>query len=243
MFGTSYIKNMNNQSFMERLKNIASIATITISSNIDFIPSWDIKDKYQYTESSRRFIGKLIISGDEILCYYISNKKEQLYIKQMLFDINKSIKYDDIIIFVENLDVICEKFHNLSFGKQNTYIILNNEKNREIIKHYKNINLHDVIENMYKQEVLISNWNKADYLLEDGTYIVCMPFINTEKISRLNWYMQENTNLNKKIEVVSLEENIEKINELLDSTYTVKAFDKDFGTGGISEMECFKEDY
>ena len=45
--GSSYIKNMDNEAYMDRLKQISSIATITIDSEIDFIPSWDIKEKNQ----------------------------------------------------------------------------------------------------------------------------------------------------------------------------------------------------
>ena len=91
---------------MERLKHIASIATLSIDSVIKFIPSWDIKEKDKFTETARRYIGKLIIENKEYLTYYISDKKEHIYIKQLLFDVNKSVNYDDIIIFVENFDVI-----------------------------------------------------------------------------------------------------------------------------------------
>ncbi len=232
--GSGYIKNIKNEAYMERLKHIASIATISINSKVKFIPSWDIKEKDKFTETARRYIGKIIIEDKEYLTYYISDKKEHIYIKQLLFDVNKAVNYDDIIIFIENFDVISKKYSNLSFGKENTYIILNTTENKEIIKRSNEINAHDLLENIYEKEILISNWEKADYLLEDGTYILYMPFINTEKIEKINWYYQENTESNRKLEIVTLKENKKKLEEILCLKCKIKTFDKDW-LGGISE--------
>lgn len=232
--GSGYIKNIKNEAYMERLKHIASIATISINSKVKFIPSWDIKEKDKFTETARRYIGKIIIEDKEYLTYYISDKKEHIYIKQLLFDVNKAVNYDDIIIFIENFDVISKKYSNLSFGKENTYIILNTTENKEIIKRSNEINAHDLLENIYEKEILISNWEKADYLLEDGTYILYMPFINTEKTEKINWYYQENTESNRKLEIVTLKENKKKLEEILCLKCKIKTFDKDW-LGGISE--------
>lgn len=183
--GQGYIKNIKNEAYMERLKAIASIATLSIDSNIKFEPSWLIKEKDIYTETARRYIGKIIIEGIEYLSYYISKKKEDIYIKQLLFDINKSFNYENIIIFVEGLDVINSKYSNLSFGKEKTIVILNDNYNKELIKKYTDINWHEVLEEIYKKEILISDWDKADYLLDENKYIIEMLFINTEKIEKL----------------------------------------------------------
>lgn len=241
MIGSGYIKNIKNEAYMERLRHIASIATITINSCVEFIPSWDMKEKDKYTETARRYIGKMRIEDKEYLIYYISSKKEHIYIKQLLFDINKSLSYDNIVIFTENFDVICKKYSNLSFGKNNTYIILNNNSNKEIIKNYKNIDVHELLEGIYDKEILISNWDKANYLLEDNTYIVFMPFINTEQIERINWYYQENTETTKKVEIITLKENADVIERTINNKCKIKTFDKNL-LGGISEMEEFKED-
>ncbi len=234
--GTSYIKNMDNEAYMERLKTIASIATVTINSNVEFIPSWDIKEKDRFTETARRYIGKLVIDSKEYLTYYITAKKEHVYIKQLLFDVNKALNYQDIIIFTENFDVINKKYNNLVFGKENTFVILNNRENKELLKKYENVDIHELLESIYGEELLISNWSNADYLLEDNTYIVSMPFINTEKIAKINWFFEENTKLQRKVEIVTLEENKSKIRELLIDKCSIKTFDKDL-LGGLSETQ------
>ena len=232
--GSLYIKNIKNESYMERLKYIASIATITIDSDIKFIPSWDIKEKDKYTETARRYIGKMIIKNKEYLVYYISSKKQHIYIKQLIFDINKSVNYQDVIIFVDSFDVLCKKYYNLCFGKTNTFIILNTDYNKQIIKEYNSIDIHELLENMYDQEIYISDWDKADYLLENNTYIVFMPYINTEKIERINWYYNENTESKRKIEIITLEQNKSKIESIIDKKCNITSFDKNL-LGGLIE--------
>ena len=220
---------------MERLKAIASIATLSIDSNIKFEPSWLIKEKDIFTETARRYIGKIIIDNREYLAYYVSRKKEDVYIKQLLFDINKSFNYENIIIFVEDLSIICPKYSNFSFGKQNTIVIVNDNTNKRLINNYSNINWHEVLETMYNKELLISDWDNADYLLDENKYIIEMIFINTEKIEKLKWYYKENSDSLKKVEIITIDENKEKIKEMVgDNRCSVKVIDKNW-LGGIFE--------
>ena len=151
---------------------------------------------------------------------------------QLLFDVNKAVNCNDIIIFVEKFDVINKRYSNLSFGKDNTYIILNNKENKEILRKINNINVHDLVENLYEKEILISDWDKADYLLEDERYILYMPFFNSEKIAKIYWYYQENTESNRKLEILTLEQNKGKIQEILENKCNIRIFDKDLLGGG-----------
>lgn len=217
-----YIKNINNDAYMDRHKYIASIASITINSNVVFKPSWELKNKSIYTETSRRYIGEMNIESKKFLVYYLAKKKPHVYIKQLMFDINKSQKDIDIIIFVENYDALQEKYSNLSFGKNNTYIIINNKENKEIIRKWDKIDIHEIIENMYDGEVYISDWNLADYMYEENKYILWMPFINTEAISRINWFYKENENSKKEIEIITLKENKEILEKLLSNKFNIK---------------------
>ena len=233
--GQGYIKNIKNETYMERLKAITSIATLSIDSTIKFEPSWLIKEKNIFTETARRYIGKLIIDHKEYLTYYVSKKKEVVYIKQLLFDINKSFNYENIMIFIEDSGVICPKYSNFSFGKENTIVIVNDDNNKELLKKYPNINWHEVLETMYNKELLISDWDNADYLLDENKYIIEMLFINTEKIEKLKWYYKENSNSLKRVEIITIDENKEKIKEIVgDNRCSVKVIDKNW-LGGIFE--------
>ena len=232
--GNNYIKNIKNEPYMERLKNIASIATLSIDSSIKFIPSWEIKEKDKFTETARRYIGKIVIDNEEFLTYYISAKKEHIYIKQLIFDINKSINFDNIIIFVEDFNVIDKRYSNLALGKDKTLIILNNNKNKEILRKYNSIYPYEILERLFDSEILVSDWDKADYLLEDGIYILYMPFINTEKIEKINWYYEENSNTKRNINVVTLRQNEQKLKEILNIKCSIKIIDNYIG--GKSEI-------
>lgn len=233
--GTSYLKNIQNESYMGRLRNVASIATISIDSNVKFIPSWDIKEKEKYTEVARKYIGKMFRDNKEYLVYYISSIKEHVYIKQLLFDIKKAAN-ENIIIFLENYDVISKNYFNMIFGKDSTLAILNTELNKKIIKEYEKVNIHELIEKVYEQEIMISNWEYADFMLEDETYIVNMIFLDTEKIGRINWFLEENTESNKKIEFITIKNNEEKLRELLDNKCNIRIINENL-VGGIDEEE------
>ena len=232
--GSGYIKNISNEPYMERLRNIASIATLSIDSDIQFIPSWDMKEKDRFTEKARRYIVKLKYDNKDYLVYYISSKKEHVYIKQVLFDINKALDNSNVIIFLESLDIIRKQYSNLSFGKKTTYIVLDTSANKEFLKRYEYTDIHELFEILYEKDIMISNWEYADYLIEDGRYIVNMMILDTEKISRLNWFFKENNMSKKDIEIITFKEYEFKIKELLEFKCNIKIIDKNL-LGGISE--------
>lgn len=233
----SYIKNMENKAYMDRLKHISDIAAMTIDSNLEFIPSWNLKEKDKFTDTARRYIGKLKINGTYYLTYYLSYKKEHVYIKQMIFDIRKALDNENILIFVDDYNNICKKYSYLAFGKNKTIIIINNEYNKKLLKNYDKLNIHDLLEIIYEEELFISDWELADFLKENGEYIIFMLFIDTETLSKLNWYFIENSNSNRKVEIITLPENIEKIKERINiKNCKIKTFDKNL-LGGICENQ------
>ena len=61
-----------------------------------------------------------------------------------------------------------------------------------------------------------------------------MPFINTEKIENINWYYNENTDSIKKVKILTLKENEEKIKEIISNKCEVTSFDKNL-LGGLIE--------
>lgn len=207
--GKEYIKNKGNSSFMERLKKISSIATITINSDIDFLPSWKMKDKEIYTDAARKFQGKMMMNNKEYLVYYISNKKEKRYIHQLIYDINKVMEYENIIIFVDDFNSIIDELENFKFGKKHTFIVINSNENRQIIKHYNDIDYYDFVKKMYGEniQILLSDWNVADFLIGKNHYICNMIFIDTERLNEIKWFFEENTNTNKILDIITLKEN------------------------------------
>lgn len=231
--GYNYHKVCRRNDYQDRVKEIAKIATLTLDSDIEFIPSWEIKDKGIFTEKGRKFIGKLKFQGKEYISYYISNEKEFVYIRQLINDIQKTINDENILIFMENFQFFNKGNQYLMFGKESTLIIKPTIENLELMRLFQKIDLYEVIRQFYKdKEVLLSNWKKADYMTDINEYIILMPFIDTEKLHRLNIFFKNNRKSDRKIDIITLKENKEKIKEIL--TNSVNIIELDDLLGGIN---------
>lgn len=230
-FGYNYSFSCRKKKYIDRLNEIARIAALTIDSNIEFIASWDLKDSSIYTQTSRKYLGKLKYQGKETIVYYISREKHISYISQTINDIQKIMNYKNILIFIENMNILSEK-QRFVFGKDSTIIINPTKENLNIFKELESFDLYEIVKKIYSnKDILLSNWKKAEYMTEDRTYIVLMPFIDTEKINRLRMFYKNNPKVNRKIDIITLTENKEKICEIL--TNKVNIIELDNWLGGI----------
>lgn len=234
-FGYDYSFSCRSNEYMERVKQIAMIAGLTIDSNIDFIASWNMKDNMQLTQTSRKYLGKLKYQGKQSISYYISKDKETSYRSQIINDIRKTIDYENIIIFLENMKML-NKNQKFVFGKESTVIIKPTARNLLIMRKLEEIDFYQITKQIYQNtEILLSNWENAEYMTEDAEYIVLMPFIDTEKLYRLNIFYRNIKNEKRKINVMTLQENKEKINEIL--TNKANIIEIDDWLGGTDERE------
>lgn len=239
--GKEYIKNKSNESYMERLKQISKIGTITIDSNVKFIPSWQMKDKEIYTDAARKYLGELKVGSNKYLVYVVSDKKEKRYIHQLLYDINKVLDYDKIIIFVDSLEKLKDEYQYLTLKKEHTYIIINSRENRELIKQFDYIDFYELVKSIYGEEkqVLFSDWRLADYYLENDLYILNMLFLDVERLNELRWFYQENSDSKKMINILTLKENKEMIRRLAPKNSKIIEIDKSYFLKGaeVEKME------
>lgn len=214
-FGYSYHNICRKSDYQERVKEIVKIATLTIGSTIKFIPSWEIKDNAIFTETARKYIGELIYQGKRYIAYYISNERKEVYIRQIITDIQKASDYKNVMIFVENINVLNKANQYFIFGKECT-LIISTGKTKEKMRKFEEFDFYELIKQIYKgKEILLSNWIKADYVTSKKDYIVLMPFLDTEKLHKLNKFYKNNEDTNRKIDIITLSQNIDKINEIL----------------------------
>ena len=231
-FGYNYSFTCRKKKYIDRLNEIARIAALTIDSNIEFIASWDLKDSSIYTQTSRKYLGKLKYQDKESIVYYISKEKHISYISQTINDIQKIMNYKNILIFIENMNILSEK-QRFAFGKDSTIIINPTKDNLTIFKELEAFDFYEIVKKIYSdKEILLSNWKKAEYMTEDRVYIVVMPFIDTEKINRLRMFYKNNPKVNRKIDIITLKENKEKISEIL--TNKANIIELDNWLGGIN---------
>lgn len=241
LIGKEYIKNKSNISYMDRLIVISNIAMITIDSDINFIPSWKIKNKEVYTETARKFLGEINIRKNTYIVYYIDSNKSITYFKQIIFDINKTINYDNLIIFVDDYKIISQMKNYFIFDKKHSYIVKNTNENKEILKKYNDIDFYDLIKKIYNKPILISDWEYADYIAELNHFIIVMPFIDTTKISQINWFYKENTSTKRKIDFITLKENKDVLREILTDKCNVIIFPDNLLGGIQNEENLFEE--
>lgn len=232
-FGYDYSFLCRKREYMERMNEIAKVAGLTIDSDIEFIPSWDLKESNELTNRGRKFLGKMKYQDKETYIYYISKDKKIGYITQVINDIQKMTEDKNIIVFMENMKILNDN-HKFIFGKESTVIIKATAKNLKILQKLEKLEYYEMIRKVYdSKEILLSNWGKANYMTEDREYIIVMFFIDTEKMQELNVFFNNNQNLDRKISIITLAENKEKIEELL--TKKVKIIEIDNWLGGIDE--------
>ena len=235
--GYNYSGLCRKKKYQGRIKEISKIAALTLDSNIEFLTSSEVKDSQIFTEVSRKFIGELFYQNKKFISYYISKEKDNSYIKQVINDMRKTINYKYALIFLENFRLLNKSNQYFMLGKENTLIIKPSKTNLDRMKAFQELDFYEILMQIYKgKEVLLSNWDKADYMTED-TYIILTPFIDTEKLHRLNIFYNSNKNQKKKIDIITLAENITKIKEILTNSTNIIKLDN--WLGGISEK--FKE--
>jgi len=205
-----------NKDYQKRINDIIKIATLGFEENIEFIPSWELKEREVYTEFGRKYIGKLKYINRNYIVYYISSRNSPIYVKQIIADIEKTFLYKNVMIFLENFNMLNKKNEYFMIDDKEITIINPTEEKLKIMKLLNDIDIYDVIQEIYKgKEVLLSNWDKADYVTDDKQYVVSMPFIDTAKLHKLNISYKDNKEKNNKIDILTLKENKKKINEIL----------------------------
>ena len=133
---------------------------------------------------------------------------------------------------MENMKILNNK--RFIFGKESTIIIKPTYQNIAIMRKLDGIDFYTIIKQIYQNtEILLSNWKKADYMTEDRIYIIVMPFIDTEKLHGLNIFYKNNQKTDRKIDIITLKENKEKIDEILTNKTNIIEIDK--WLGGIDE--------
>ena len=227
-----------NKDYQKRINDIIKIATLGFEEKIEFIPSWELKEREVYTEFGRKYIGKLKYINRNYIVYYISNQNRPIYVKQIIADIEKTFLYKNVMIFLENFNMLNKKNEYFMIGDKEITIINPTEENLKIMRILNDIDIYDVIQEIYKgKEVLLSNWDKADYVTDDKQYIISMPFIDTAKLHKLNIAYKNNKEKENKVTILTLKENKKKISKILNRPTNI--IEIDYYLEKVVEMNNF----
>lgn len=218
-----YNKLNKNQNYRERLLHLSNIGSLYYNCNIvSFVPSFAIKDKEVFTTTGRRFIGLLNINGFEYLTYQILEEHDNKYIESVAYDIQKEMNYKNFIILINDINRI--NLDDFAFGKNKVLVIEDNENNREKLKYLHSIRWNELIDE-YFTDVHLSEYTFCEYSNNKDKYINAFYFIDTEKIIRFKYFINESST--KRAYIVcdmKLEEDLRK--ELPNANYCVVNMEK-----------------
>ena len=129
-------------------------------------------------------------------------------------------------------------------GKDVVLIINPTNENLDRMRLFQEKDIYEIIEKIYKgKDILLSNWEKADYMTEDRQYLIfmpfldteklhrlnifyIMPFLDTEKLHRLNIFYKNNKESYRKIDILTLKENVKKTDGILVNKTNIIEIDK-----------------
>ena len=195
LLGFDYNPVNRNAKYKNRLLNLSNIgAFYHTCKTVKFTPSFSIKDKQTFTTTGRRYIGVFDINGIEYLGYQIRAEHDEKYIKSIMYDIQKEIKYKNIIILVNDIKRI--NFNDFCFGINQVVVLQDSEENREKLKYLNSVNWYKIINEFYKNKAYLSEYNFCDYTDYKNKYISYFYFLDTEKINRIKYFLRENENKN-----------------------------------------------
>lgn len=218
MFNHNYNKLNRNVKYKKRLLYISHLAAYYFNcKEIEFTPSFNMKDKQVLTTTARKFIGVLNINGIDHLTYHISKENDIYYIKSVIYDIQKETRYKNIIVLVDDINRI--KLTDFVFGYNEVLIIEDTEENREKIKYISKINWYKVINDSYWSYLFLAEYNFCDYTDYKNKYVSTFYFLDTEKINRIKYFLRENEN--KNVDIICTKELKEKLIKFFPSVHYI----------------------
>lgn len=200
LFGFEYNKLNRNKKYLPRLLYISELAAFyNKCHNVKFTPSFDMKDKEEYTITSRKYIGVLEINGMEYLTYYFTEHHNDKYLRLILYDIQKEKKYKNIIILTNDINRI--KTSDFTFGMNQVLIINDTGENREKLKYIHSIDWYKIIKELFYKRcnIYLADYNFCEYTDYKNKYINTFYFFDTEKVNRIKYFLKENKDKNADI--------------------------------------------
>ena len=198
VLGIETNKLIYQEKYATRLKFMSHLAAVLRLSNATFTPSYQIKGKTAFTESSRKYIGILNIFGTKYLTYHISSTHNDKYISAVMYDLQKELKYKNIIILID--DILRIDFLKFSFGLNSVIICEDTDETLRKIQYLQQINWTKAIQTEFKEKLTLSEFNFCDYTNNKNLYVSCFYFVDTEKINRIDTFMKNNES--KKVDIL-----------------------------------------
>ena len=197
--GKNYIKNLGytyskpsyKKDYIKRMTTTSYIASIFIGNNIEFVPSFELKDNSNFRTQSRPFIGSIKFNGNDFLIYYISKKSTKHFCNSIICDFQKEHKYKQAVLLIEDIELI--KLDDFVFGSNQFLVIpLPYEKLIYLFNKQFKIDYRAILIEFKYDDYFLSNLYFCDYETKSKKFVTFLPFIDSEKIYKLIILDKEN---------------------------------------------------
>ena len=192
LYNFEYTPLCRDKRYIPRLMYIRHFAAFyNDCETITFRPSFSIKEKDILTTKSRKFTGILNINGVDYLIYNIQKEHSKKYITSIMSDIQREVKYQNIIIFINDKKRL--NIEEFAFGMNQLILLEDDQWNREKLKYLHSINWARIIEEYYDNKVFFAKYNFCDYTDYKSKYVSTFYFLDTEKIYKIRYFLRENS--------------------------------------------------
>lgn len=203
--GYTYLKSSYKKDYIKRITTASYVASIFAGNNIEFIPSFELKDCSDFRTQARPFIGSIRFNENDFLVYYISNKSTKHFCNSIIYDFQREHTYKQAILFVENFDML--KLEDYVFGSNQFLIIpLPHEKWIQLFNEQFKIDYRSILDELKYNNYFISQWYFCDYETINKKFITFLPFFDCEKIYKLMIFGKENKKLINNVHIICSKE-------------------------------------
>lgn len=193
LYNFEYTPLCRDKRYIPRLMYISNLGAFYYNCKlVTFMPSFAIKEKDVFTTKARKFTGILDINGVDYLIYNILKEHSKKYLTSVVYDIQKEVKYQNIIIFINGIERV--NINEMAFGMNRLILLEDNKENREKLKYLHSINWSKIIEDYYYNKVFLAEYNFCDYTDHKNTYVSTFYFLDTEKVHKIKYFLRENPN-------------------------------------------------
>lgn len=220
--GTNIKEHCRNQNNIERLKVISDIAAFTkFSSTMNFIPSWQLKDRKSPTQDSRRYLGILTFDKNFYTIYSVYGEKDDKYVTSLYYDLKKERDFYNSIIFTNDVEKILYYKKQFGFSDSHLYLIKYNEFNKRIIRNYDKIRTCMFNDLSKRHHVEYTDFKHMDFLVDNDIYLKIMLFLDINQIGYLSNFLSVNSNYKDKMYFACFKENEQYLKELIKNCHTI----------------------
>ena len=185
------------------------------SNTMNFMPSWNLKDKNSPTQDSRRYLGLLTFDENFYTVYSVYEGKSDKYITSLYYDLKKERDFYNSIIFTNDIEKILYYKKSFSFSNSHLYLIEYNEFNKKIIRNYDKIRTCMFNDLSKRHEIEYTDFRYMDFFVDNEFYLKMVLFLDLNQIGYLKYFLEESSRYKNKMYFICFEKDEKYLKDII----------------------------